>query len=113
MAETYVGVDVSKNRIDVYDPQRGSFRVEMERTALQAFVRSLKRRPVTVVLEATGGYERGLLVMLEAEGVGWHRANPARARHFARAIGVIGKTERKKQTHCCHERTLLVLQQLA
>ena len=94
MTETYVGVDVSKGWIDVYDPQRGSFRVDMERAALQAFARSLKNRPVTVVLEATGGYERGLLVALEAAGIAWHRANPARARHFARAIGVIGKTDR-------------------
>jgi len=69
MTETYVGVDVSKGWIDVYDPQRGSFRVDMERAALRAFARSLKNRSVTIVLEATGGYERGLLVALEAAGL--------------------------------------------
>lgn len=94
MAETYFGVDVSKNWIDVFEPVGGDFRVSMEKAALRSFAKAVARRKAIIVLEATGGYERALLEALEAAGASWHRANPARARHFARAIGVIGKTDK-------------------
>lgn len=93
MTETYIGVDISKNWIDVYDPDMDSARITMDKDNLKRFARSLKKREVVVILEATGGYERHLLAALEAEGILYHRANPARARNFARAIGVMGKTD--------------------
>ena len=94
MTETYIGVDISKRWIDVFDPDTGSTRIAMETVELKGFAQSLRGRAVIVVLEATGGYEQPLLAALEAEGVLYHRCNPARARNFARAIGVIGKTDK-------------------
>lgn len=93
MTEDYIGVDVSKAWIDIFDPQTSPLRIEMQSRALTKFAGSLKKRNVIVVLEATGGYERPLLAALEAQGIAYHRSNPARARNFARAIGVIGKTD--------------------
>lgn len=94
MAETFIGVDVSKRWIDVYRPGLGFSRIDMERKQLRGFVRQLDPQGDLVVLEATGGYETMLLEELERRAVRYHRANPARARNFARAIGVIGKTDR-------------------
>lgn len=99
MTECYLGVDVSKDWIDVYDPQAGSFRVAMDSMVLRRFARRVAGRNALIVVEATGGYERPLLEALERAGAHWHRANPARARNFARAIGIIGKTD-KVDAHC-------------
>ena len=94
MTETYIGVDVSKDWIDVFDPDLGTFRLEMKVRELKRFADKLSKRSAFVVLEATGGYEKPLLAALELEGIVYHRANPARARNFARAVGVIGKTDK-------------------
>ena len=93
MTENYIGVDVSKNWIDVFDREHGSCQIAMQANTLNKFANSLKNRSAFVVLEATGGYEKPLLDALEASGIIYHRSNPARARNFARAIGVIGKTD--------------------
>lgn len=46
-----------------------------------------------VVLEATGGYERGVLCALQAAGVCVARVNPRQARDFAKSMGVLAKTD--------------------
>ena len=46
MTETCEGVDVTKGWIDVYDPQRGSFRVDMERAAFQVRAADASGAPV-------------------------------------------------------------------
>jgi len=46
-----------------------------------------------VVLEATGGYERGLLCALQLAGMSVARVNPRQARDFAKAMGVLAKTD--------------------
>lgn len=47
-----------------------------------------------VVVEATGGYERGLVRALQQEGVEVARVNPRQARDFAKALGELAKTDR-------------------
>lgn len=46
-----------------------------------------------VVLEATGGYERGLMCALQGAGITVARVNPRQARDFAKSMGVLGKTD--------------------
>jgi transposase len=46
------------------------------------------------VFEASGGYDHQLHDALESAQVRFSRINPRRARDFARAMGVIGKTDR-------------------
>lgn len=46
-----------------------------------------------VVLEATGGYERGLVCALQAAGITVARVNPRQARDFAKSMGVLAKTD--------------------
>jgi transposase len=47
-----------------------------------------------VVLEATGGYERGLVCALQAAGITVARVNPRQARDFAKSMGVLAKTDK-------------------
>lgn len=46
-----------------------------------------------VVLEATGGYERGLVCALHGAGIAVARVNPRQARDFAKSMGVLAKTD--------------------
>ena len=47
-----------------------------------------------MIFEASGGYDRVLRDGLEAAQARFSRVNPRQARDFARAMGVIGKTDR-------------------
>ncbi|MCP4256972.1 MAG: IS110 family transposase [Planctomycetes bacterium] len=53
-----------------------------------------KIRPELIVMEATGGYEMTLAVILQAEGFAVAVVNPRRIRDFAKAAGQIAKTNR-------------------
>jgi transposase len=46
-----------------------------------------------VVVEATGGYERGVVAALQAAGITVARVNPRQARDFAKSLGVLAKTD--------------------
>jgi transposase len=50
--------------------------------------------PVSVVFEATGGYEHALWQALAGAGIWARQLCPRRARHFARARGRLAKTDR-------------------
>ena len=94
MHHIIVGVDVSKQRLDIHDPKTGPRQVDNRAGPLAAFASALAHRGAFVVYEATGRYAWLLRAALEAAGVPYHCVNPAQARHFARACGIIGKTDR-------------------
>jgi transposase len=91
----YVGIDVSKATLDIFDAAIGrSERIENARAPVAALVKRLKTRNVFVVFEATGQYDRLLRKALAAAAVPFARVNPLRARDFARAAGFLAKTDR-------------------
>ena len=93
MARNCIGVDVSKDWIDVHDPADGrTARIASQRRDLRRFARQAAGS--LVVFEASGGYERALIDALAAAGVDHVRVNPRRAREFARASGRLAKTDR-------------------
>ena len=47
-----------------------------------------------VVIEATGGYERGVVCALQEAGIAVARVNPKQARDFAKSMGALAKTDR-------------------
>lgn len=99
---TYIGVDVSKAHIDVFDPRTRTFaRLANSEPALAGFALTLNC-DVIVVLEATGIYDARLRRALAAAGVGHVRVNPSRARHFARASGQLAKTDRLDAAMLAH-----------
>ena len=94
MQEVFVGVDVAKDWLDIYDPGRGARRIENAPAAVRAFAVASAKAGLWMVFEASGGYDRLLRDALEAQGVRFSRVNPRQARDFAKAMGVIGKTDR-------------------
>lgn len=90
-----VGIDVSKARLDLALRSTGSVRGFDNDAAghleLVKFLRSAA--PARVVVEATGGYERGVVAAMAAAGLPVIVLNPRRAREFARAAGVLAKTD--------------------
>lgn len=94
IAPVYVGIDVSKDTLDIFDPQGGSSTIPNTLEAARAFCARVVLSPHFVVLEATGAYDGRLRRALEEAGVPYARINPERARDFARAIGFKAKTDR-------------------
>jgi len=94
MQEIFVGVDVAKDWLDSHHPQLGESRIANEPKALRVFAAACAKEGVWVIFEASGGYDRRLRAALEAANVRFSRVNPRQARDFARAMGVIGKTDR-------------------
>jgi transposase len=94
--KTFVGVDVSEGRLDVHllpDGACAGFAHDGRGIArLVAWIGSHARS--LVVLEATGGLERGLARALDRAGIAVAVANPRQARDFAKACGLLAKTDR-------------------
>jgi transposase len=99
-ARVYVGVDVSKDRLDVCvrwsEPERhdDTFFVLHNDAGIDTLVsRLVEERTELVILEATGGFERAVVAALAAEGLSVAVVNPRQARDFARATGRLAKTD--------------------
>jgi transposase len=100
-ARVYAGVDVSKDRLDVClrwsepESHEDVFFVTHDDAGIDTLIsRLLEERPVMVILEATGGFERGVVGALAAEGLQVAVVNPRQVRDFARATGRLAKTDR-------------------
>lgn len=94
MQDLFVGVDIAKDWLDIHHPNRQPFRIANTAEAARRLAGSCLREGVWVIFEATGGYDRTLRDALERVGAPFSRVNPRQARDFARAMGVIGKTDR-------------------
>ena len=88
-----VGIDVSKQYLDIFDDGLGV--PERIANATQAItqIAARWRCDVLVVFEATGVYDLELREALSQAGIRFARINPARARDFARASGQLAKTD--------------------
>jgi len=92
---TAVGIDVGKAALDVAifgEPK--VHRLANTAAGIRRLIRWLQdREEVRIVVEATGGYEEAVLVACAESGLWITRVNPRQARHFARAIGQLAKTD--------------------
>ena len=92
----YVGVDVSKERLDVaFRPTSRHCWFPNNLDGIDGLVRQLAQEewPTLVVLEASGGYERPAAAALAARGFAVAVINPRQARDFAKATGRLAKTD--------------------
>lgn len=89
------GIDVSKDHLDWTLDSGGKVRqVPNTPAGVRRLVRKLQSLELDrVVLEATGGYERGLFQALSDAGVPVVRINPKRARDFGKGMGVLAKND--------------------
>lgn len=90
-----VGIDVSKNRLDVAGSDDRSFEaVENDSDGQARIVQMLKDIGVhRIAIEATGGYERAVVAELAAAGLPVVVLNPRQVRDFAKATGRLAKTD--------------------
>lgn len=97
-----IGVDVSKDRLDVAWSDGREEQVENEHAALDVFAERVKTAAVElVVFEASGGYERELHCALTRADVPAAMVNPRQVRDFARAMGRLAKTDRLDARTLC------------
>jgi transposase len=95
MGGGFVGIDVSKDRLDVaFRPGAEQLQVANDIRGIARLARILERsRPELVVLEAIGGYEAALFERLSAKQLPVALLNPRHVRQFARASGRLAKTD--------------------
>jgi len=95
MEKVTVGIDVSKDRLDIaVRPGGDVFVVERNAVGLDSMVERLRQlAPHLVALEATGGFETVVAAALSAAGLPLVVVNPAQIRSFARAVGKRAKTD--------------------
>ncbi len=93
---SYVGIDVSKDRLDVAVlGEKQTWQVENTKAGIQKLVGQMQQVcPELIVVEATGGYQRGVVDGLFHAGLCVAMVNPARVRQFARACGLLAKTDK-------------------
>lgn len=90
----FVGIDVSKAMLDVFDGAIGrSERIDNAAGAVAALIERWHSRRVFVLFEATGRYDGVLRAALHKAAIPFARVNPQRARDFARAVGFLAKTD--------------------
>jgi transposase len=96
MDSIFVGIDVSKDQVDVHiRPSGEAFVVAREEDALNALALRLQSvKPQLVVLEATGGLQVRVAAALSAAGLPVAVVNPRQVRDFAKATGQLAKTDR-------------------
>ena len=91
----YVGIDVSKARVDVaIRPAGDPLEVSNDEAGIAALVVQLRELNLAaVVLEASGGLELPLVAALAAASLPVVVVNPRQVRDFAKATGQLAKTD--------------------
>ncbi len=101
-AVTWIGIDVAKLTLDVAweaGQQWHSFQVANSREGIAELLGRLPAPEVTrLVIEATGGYERRLVTASVEGGYRLAVVNPRQVRDFAKALGILAKTDRLDAT---------------
>ena len=94
MTETTIGIDISKDHLDVHRlPGDERRRFDNSKAGHKALIRWIGDTPARIVYEPTGHYHRALERALAAAGVPIAKVNPRQARRFAEATGNLAKTD--------------------
>jgi len=90
----YCGIDLVKDQLDVVLEHK-HWQVSNQKAAINRLVKQLRKRAgIHVICEASGGYEQLLVCALQQAGVALSVVQPNRVRQFARATGILAKTDR-------------------
>lgn len=103
LVESFVGIDVSKNTLDLrIEPAAEAIHVAYDDQGIAQVCRRLvEALPTLIVMEATGGLETRLAGELAAKGLPVAVINPRQARDFAKATGQLAKTDRVDAAILC------------
>lgn len=92
----FAGIDVAKDKLDLGRSDAAGIATDAnDQAGIDRVVETLAacRGLACVVVEATGGFERPLLDALLEAGLPVALVNPGHVRHFAKALGVLAKTD--------------------
>jgi transposase len=92
---SFGGIDVSKDRLDVMIlPEERRSSVSNDASGWAMLVKQLRGSSIAAIgIEASGGYERGVIRALLAAGIPLRQVSPFKLRQFARASGVLAKND--------------------
>ena len=95
-SKSYVGIDVSKDQLEVFVLSTGGNQtVTNTEEGIASLIPLLQSTdPKLIVLEATGGLERPTAEALTAAGFPVAVVNPRQVRDFAKAKGILAKSDR-------------------
>jgi transposase len=95
-SKVYVGIDVSKDKLDIAVlGERPEKQVDNTQEGIEKLVEWMQEiEPELIVVEATGGYQRAVVDALFHAGISVAMVNPTRVRQFARAGGLLAKTDK-------------------
>jgi transposase len=94
--EQTIGIDVAKASLEIARrPGTEHWQEPNNDDGIEAVTERLRQMaPTLIVLEATGGYERAVVAALGAAGLPVVVVNPRQVRDFAKAVGILAKTDR-------------------
>jgi len=92
----YVGIDVSKGRLDVAIGVEGeAWAVDNDEKGIAKLVGRMEEiQPELIVLESTGGLEWAAMTELYSAGLAVALVNPGRVKEFPKSIGLLAKTDK-------------------
>jgi len=92
----FVGIDVAKDKLDIAVlGEKKASQVGNDETGITKLIKKMKAlKPVLIVVEATGGYQRTVVLGMYEAGLPVAVVNPARVRQYARASGLLAKTDK-------------------
>ena len=90
-----VGIDISKDKLDIAMADKKVKQVSNKAKAIKQYFQTIMKEYTIarVVFEATGGYEKVLIVVLEQLSLPFSRVHGTAVHHFIKARGQLGKTD--------------------
>lgn len=94
-SQVYVGIDVSKDSLDLAVlGTKGTRQFANTKKGIVKLVQHVRQvKPKLIVVEATGGYEEAVVLALFAAGLPVALVSPQRVRQYAKAKGLLAKTD--------------------
>jgi transposase len=87
MPQNYIGCDISKDRLDVFDPRSGASAHANSAVGIRSLIKACDPGSV-LVFEATSGCDQALLKALAKADQPFVRLNPLHAWHFAQSLNL-------------------------
>ena len=92
----FVGIDVAKDKLDIAVlGEKKASQVGNDEAGIASLIKKMQKlAPALIVVEATGGYQRAVVLGLYEAGLPVALVNPSRVRQYARASGLLAKTDK-------------------
>ncbi len=92
----FVGIDVAKDKLDIAVlGETKASQVGNDEKGITILLKKMQvLKPILIVVEATGGYQRAVVLGLYEAGLPVAVVNPVRVRQYARASGLLAKTDK-------------------